>query len=64
MRLAGFLFMALIAFLVLAVPGVLITIIHLLRKNNKGKDTDRDTDKDTAGSEDPGSNTSNKPSEI
>ncbi|CAM2852769.1 Secreted protein [Corynebacterium jeikeium] len=56
--------MPLIAFLVLAVPGVLIMIIHLLRKNNKGKDTDRDTDKDTAGSEDPGSNTSNKSTEI
>ncbi|SQI20567.1 Uncharacterised protein [Corynebacterium jeikeium] len=56
--------MALIAFLVLAVPGLFITIIHLLRKNNKGKDTDRDTDKDTAGSEDPRSNTSNKSTEI
>lgn len=46
--------------LVLAVPGLLIAIIYLLRKNNKGKDTD----KDTAGSKDPGSNTSNKPTEI
>ncbi len=50
--------------LVPAVPGLLIAIIYLLRKNNKGKDTDRDTDKDTAGSKDPGSNTSNKPTEI
>lgn len=62
MGLAEFLLMVLIALLVLAVPGLLIAIIYLLRKNQK--DTDTDTDKDTAGSKDPGSNTSNKPTEI
>lgn len=62
MGLAEFLLMVLIALLVLAVPGLLIAIIYMLRKNQK--DTDTDTDKDTAGSKDPGSNTSNKPTEI
>lgn len=60
MGLAEFLLMVLIALLVLAVPGLLIAIIYMLRKNQK----DTDTDKDTAGSKDPGSNTSNKPTEI
>lgn len=64
MGLAEFLLMVLIALLVLAVPGLLIAIIYMLRKNQKDTDTDTDTDKDTAGSKDPGSNTSNKPTEI
>lgn len=46
--------------LVLAVPGMLIAIIYLLRKNKKATGTGTDT----AGSKDPGSNTSNKPTEI
>ena len=54
MGLAECLLMVLIALLVLAVPGLLIAIIYMLRKNQK----------DTAGSKDPGSNTSNKPTEI
>lgn len=49
MGLAGFLFMALIALLVLAVPGLFITIIYLLRTNKKGAAR---------------SNTSNKTTEI
>ena len=60
MGLAEFLLMVLIALLALTVPGLLIAIIYMLRKNKK----DEDTDKDTAGSKDPGSNTSNKPAEI
>lgn len=52
--------MVLIALLVLAVPGLLIAIIYMLRKNKK----DTDTDTDTAGSRDLKSNTSNKPTEI
>lgn len=62
MGLAEFLLMVLIALLVLAVPGLLIAIIYMLRKNKK--DTATATDKDTGGSKDPGSNTSNKPTEI
>ena len=58
MGLAEFLLMVLIALLVLAVPGLLIAIIYMLRKNKK------DTDTDTAGSRDLRSNTSNKPAEI
>lgn len=54
MGLAEFLLMALIALLVLAVPGLLITIIYMLRQNKK----------DTSGSSNPGSNTSNNPTEI
>ncbi len=64
MGLAEFLLMVLIALLVLAVPGLLIAIIYMLRKNQKDTDTATATDKDTAGSKDPGSNTSNKPTEI
>lgn len=56
------LLMVLIALLVLAVPGLLIAIIYMLRKNKK--DTGTDTDTDTAGSRDLRSNTSNKPTEI
>lgn len=62
--------MVLIALLVLAVPGLLIAIIYMLRKNKKDTDTDTDTatvtdtDTDTAGSRDLRSNTSNKPTEI
>ena len=58
MGLAECLLMVLIALLVLAVPGLLIAIIYMLRKNKK------DTDTDTAGSRDLRSNTSNKPTEI
>ena len=66
MGLAEFLLMVLIALLVLAVPGLLIAIIDMLRKNKKdtATATATATDKDTAGSKDPGSNTSNKPTEI
>lgn len=58
--------MVLIALLVLAVPGLLIAIIYMLRKNKKDTDTDTATvtDTDTAGSRDLRSNTSNKPTEI
>lgn len=62
MGLAECLLMVLIALLVLAVPGLLIAIIYMLRKNKK--DTDTDTDTDTAGSRNLRSNTSNKPTEI
>lgn len=58
MGLAECLLMVLIALLVLAVPGLLIAIIYMLRKNKK------DTDTDTAGSRNLRSNTSNKPTEI
>ena len=60
MGLAECLLMVLIALLVLAVPGLLIAIIDMLRKNKK----DTDTDTDTAGSRNLKSNTSNKPTEI
>lgn len=60
MGLAECLLMVLIALLVLAVPGLLIAIIYMLRKNKK----DTDTDTDTAGSRNLKSNTSNKPTEI
>lgn len=60
MGLAECLLMVLIALLVLAVPGLLIAIIYMLRKNKK----DTDTDTDTAGSRNLRSNTSNKPTEI
>lgn len=60
MGLAEFLLMVLIALLALTVPGLLIAIIYMLRKNKK----DEDTDKDTAGPRDLRSNTSNKPTEI
>lgn len=60
MDLAECLLMVLIALLVLAVPGLLIAIIYMLRKNKK----DTDTDTDTAGSRNLRSNTSNKPTEI
>lgn len=56
MGLAECLLMVLIALLVLAVPGLLIAIIYMLRKNKK--------DTDTAGSRNLRSNTSNKPTEI
>lgn len=58
MGLAECLLMVLIALLVLAVPGLLIAIIYMLRKYKK------DTGTDTAGSKDPRSNTSNKHTEI
>ena len=68
MGLAECLLMVLIALLVLAVPGLLIAIIYMLRKNKKDTDTVTDTDTatvtDTAGSRDLRSNTSNKPTEI
>lgn len=60
MGLAECLLMVLIALLVLAVPGFLIAIIYMLRKNKKGTGTGTDT----AGSRDLRSNTSNKPTEI
>lgn len=60
MGLAECLLMVLIALLVLAVPGLLIAIIYMLRKNKK----DTVTVTDTAGSRDLRSNTSNKPNEI
>lgn len=64
MGLAECLLMVLIALLVLAVPGLLIAIIYMLRKNKKGTGTGTGTDTDTAGSRDLRSNTSNKPTEI
>lgn len=68
MGLAECLLMVLIALLVLAVPGLLIAIIYMLRKNKKDTvtvtDTATVTDTDTAGSRDLRSNTSNKPTEI
>lgn len=64
MGLAECLLMVLIALLVLAVPGFLIAIIYMLRKNKKGTGTGTGTDTDTAGSRDLRSNTSNKPTEI
>lgn len=68
MGLAECLLMVLIALLVLAVPGLLIAIIYMLRKNKKDTVTVTDTATvtvtDTAGSRDLRSNTSNKPNEI